>query len=271
MKVFLSWSGGRSKAVAELLSNWLRCVLQAIRPWISTKDIDRGSVWFGEINDQLRETLVGIVCLTQDNKLKPWILFEAGALAKGLSTSRVCTFLIDLEPRDVEDPLAQFNHTIAEKASLYELVRTLNSALGDSGLDERTLEQVYETYWPQFESQFKKTLLDNPAAGVSVPRSSSDVMAEILENTRQMAGSIRRLELRMPRAIPSRGLLNQSVNVPSIGELEASRKNLIERMIGLGMADEKIVEIIVGSGDPRTPREIGDYLMEMKKAPGSES
>ena len=86
MKVFLSWSGERSKAVAELLNNWLCCVIQAARPWISTRDIDRGALWFSEINEQLQDTSVGIICLTQENKNKPWILFEAGALTKGLST-----------------------------------------------------------------------------------------------------------------------------------------------------------------------------------------
>lgn len=96
MKVFLSWSGTRSREIAKLLSDWLSCVIQALQPWVSDRDLDRGSLWFGEINDQLKDTTVGIICLTQENKDRPWILFEAGALAKGLSTARVCTLLIDL-------------------------------------------------------------------------------------------------------------------------------------------------------------------------------
>ncbi|MGL6401348.1 toll/interleukin-1 receptor domain-containing protein [Aeromonas hydrophila] len=115
MKVFLSWSGERSRLVATLLDEWLRCVLQAIRPWISTKDIDRGALWFNEIQDQLQDTTTGIICLTQENKERPWILFEAGALAKGLSTSRVCTLLVDLKPSDIKDPLAQLNHTLPDR------------------------------------------------------------------------------------------------------------------------------------------------------------
>src|ERR1043165_153842 len=106
MKIFISWSGNRSRAVAETLRDWIKCVLQATRPWISTRDIDRGSLWFSEINDQLKDTSVGIICLTQENKNRPWILFEAGALAKGLSSNRVCTLLIDLKSADLEDPLA---------------------------------------------------------------------------------------------------------------------------------------------------------------------
>jgi len=194
MKVFLSWSGQRSKEVASLLSDWLCCVIQASRPWISTRDLDRGSLWFGEINDQLKDTTVGIICLTQENKTRPWILFEAGALAKGLSTSRVCTLLVDLEPKDIEDPLAQFNHTFPTRESVLGLVKTLNSTLAGNGLDNRILEQVFTTYWPQFEDGFAKILSNTETQAPSKPRPKEDVLGEILENTRMLNSRIRRLE-----------------------------------------------------------------------------
>ncbi|MBN6065988.1 toll/interleukin-1 receptor domain-containing protein [Aggregatibacter actinomycetemcomitans] len=195
MKVFLSWSGERSKEVAELLNEWLCCVIQAARPWVSTRDLDRGSLWFSEINDQLKDTSVGIICLTQENRVRPWILFEAGALAKGLSTSRVCTLLIDLEPKDVEDPLAQFNHTFPTKESMFNLVRTLNTALGANGLDPRVLEQVFDTYWGQFEKKFKDILKKTKDIPVAKPRAKDDLLGEILENTRLLNNRIRRLEI----------------------------------------------------------------------------
>ena len=194
MKVFFSWSGNRSREVAGFLSEWLSCVIQAIRPWISSRDLDRGSLWFGEINDQLQEATVGIICLTQENKGKPWILFEAGALAKGLSSTRVCTFLIDLEPKDIEDPLAQFNHTLPTKESVYGLVKTLNNTLGPNGLDIRILEQVFETYWGQFEERYASILSETKLAEPAKPRPKEDMLGEILENTRLMSSRIRRLE-----------------------------------------------------------------------------
>ena len=199
MKVFLSWSGHRSREVAGLLSEWLSCVIQAIRPWISTRDLDRGTIWFGEINDQLQETTVGIICLTQENKTKPWILFEAGALAKGLSTSRVCTLLIDLEPKDIEDPLAQFNHTLPTKDSIYSLVKTLNNALGPDGLDVHILDQVYETYWEHFEEKYAAILSETETHDPPKPRPKEDMLGEILENTRLMSSRIRRLEAELDR------------------------------------------------------------------------
>lgn len=224
MKVFLSWSGQRSKEVANLLSDWLCCVIQASRPWISTRDLDRGSLWFGEINDQLKDTTVGIICLTQENKGRPWILFEAGALAKGLSTSRVCTLLVDLEPKDIEDPLAQFNHTFPTKESVLGLVKTLNSALGANGLDVRILEQVFNTYWSQFEERFKGILIGTESQPPSKPRPKEDVLGEILENTRMLGSRIRKLEFETERSrmrdsmdLPVHGLREQAVEMAKSG------------------------------------------------------
>jgi hypothetical protein len=196
MKVFLSWSGTRSKATAELLSEWLKCVIQAIRPWISSRDIDRGALWFSQISDQLNDSSIGIVCLTQENKNKPWILFEVGALAKGLSQNRVCTFLIDLKSTDLEDPLAQFNHTFPTKASMSGLVRTLNSSLKENSLEERVLNNIFETYWPQFEQEFAAILTSTPETEVPEGRSEQSILMEILETTRGLNTRVRKLETR---------------------------------------------------------------------------
>lgn len=197
MKVFVSWSGRRSRVVAEMLSEWIRCVLQASQPWISTQHIDKGAIWFSEISDQLRDTAAGIVCLTQENKNKPWILFETGALAKGLSANRVCTFLIDLTPTDIEDPLAQFNHTTPDRTSIWRLVNTLNSCLDSGRLDERILKQVFDTYWPKFELDFAAALEATPQEAPVPPRSEDSILAEILANTRSLSGRVRELEHRV--------------------------------------------------------------------------
>ena len=101
MKVFISWSGQLSKNIAILLSTWIEDVLQGVQTWISTDDIEKGSQWFGELNDQLNDIGVGILCLTPENLTAPWILFEAGSLSKGLSKSRICPFLANLQVKDL--------------------------------------------------------------------------------------------------------------------------------------------------------------------------
>ncbi|MCU1500487.1 MAG: hypothetical protein JWM47_4440 [Acidimicrobiales bacterium] len=193
MKVFMSWSGARSKAAAELLHNWIKCVIQASKPWISTRGIGRGSVWFTEINNELKDTSVGIICLTHQNKASPWILFEAGALAKGLATNRVCTFLVDLGPNDVEDPLAQFNHTEATKEGLWGLVLTLNASL-ENMLDGPTLTAVFDQFWPDFEAKFKAILETHPQEAKVEARTESNILEEILQTTRGLDKRLRSVE-----------------------------------------------------------------------------
>jgi len=194
MKVFLSWSGQRSEKVARLLRDWLSCVIQSTRPWISSRDIDRGALWFTEINDQLKETSVGIVCLTHENKEKPWILFESGALAKGLSSSRLCTFLVDLESADIKPPLSQFNHTQPNHDSMLSLVRTINDSLSVGSLETGVLERSFATYWPQFEADFQQILEETPQHSPTVPRQTDDMLAEILEATRSLSNRMNTLE-----------------------------------------------------------------------------
>src|SRR3954470_11608790 len=128
MKVFISWSGELSRKVATILRPWIKCVLQATEPFMSAEDIDKGSLWFNALNDQLADTAVGIICLTRENVSQPWILFEAGSLAKGLSTPQVCTFLIDLAPKDLKAPLSQFNATSPTKDDLFRLISTINKS-----------------------------------------------------------------------------------------------------------------------------------------------
>lgn len=193
MKVFISWSGVRSRLVAELIEGWIKCVLQTSQPWISTKNIDKGSVWYSEIAEQLSQTSAGIVCLTPENKDNRWILFEAGALAKGLNVNRVYTFLIDLEPTEIEDPLAQFNHTRCNKEEMHSLVSSLNSRL-DTPLAEVVLRKVFDTYWPSFESDYKAVIEANKPEEVVVARSSESKIDELLTGMRGLVGRVRDIE-----------------------------------------------------------------------------
>lgn len=195
MKIFISWSGQYSKEWAEILKDWIKCTLQASDPWISSQDIDKGSLWFSEISDQLKETKVGIVCLTKGNKEKPWILFESGALARGLSSNRVCTFLINLKPSDLEGPLSQFNHTLPDADGMKSLLITINKELGESALEDSILEQIFDVYWPTFEEKFKKLEDSEPRENANKPpRSDGDILEEILYTTRTMNKRIRSLE-----------------------------------------------------------------------------
>ena len=96
MKVFISWSGGTSRAVAEVLHWWLPRVIQGVRPFVSAKDIDKGANWTVELARELEDAAFGIICLTPDNLTSPWLHYEAGAITRSVD-SRVCPLLYGLK------------------------------------------------------------------------------------------------------------------------------------------------------------------------------
>src|ERR1700693_4208133 len=104
MKIFLSWGGERSKVVGAALRDLLPEVLQDIEIWMSENDIMPGQRWGHELAATLEECEVGVVCLTKENLSSPWILFEAGCLAKSVTASRVIPYILDLSPTDITFP-----------------------------------------------------------------------------------------------------------------------------------------------------------------------
>jgi hypothetical protein len=184
--VFISWSGNRSKHVAEALRDWLPMVLQAAKPWISSVDIEKGSRGLAELARALENIKVGIICLTPENLSEKWILFEAGALSKTLDPgTRLCTYLLGgLQPRDVPRPLGEFQATVADKDDTKRLIHTLNKGLG-SPVSEPHLNGAFVGLWERLEAELKAM----PKSETEAPskRTLEDMVAEILELTREAA------------------------------------------------------------------------------------
>jgi len=65
VKVFISWSGTKSRDVALALREWLPLVMNSVEPFVSAKDIYAGTRWQLEISAQLEATNFGIVCVTR--------------------------------------------------------------------------------------------------------------------------------------------------------------------------------------------------------------
>ena len=78
MKIFLSWSGAESHALARVLHEWLPVVLPSVDPWMSSEDIAKGKRWADDIGKILEESSYCIVCVTPGVEQQPWVNFEAG-------------------------------------------------------------------------------------------------------------------------------------------------------------------------------------------------
>ena len=187
MKVFISWSKGRSRAVAEALRDWLPDIIQNVEPWVSSEDIDAGKRWSTEIATQLAETKFGIICVTPENQEAPWILFETGALAKTIENTNVCPYLIGLEKSDLQPgPLTQFQAMEANKEETWKLVRTINKSLDRSErLEESRLKRVFERSWSTLDNALGN--LSKVKQGIEPKRDVEEMTEEILELVRDIS------------------------------------------------------------------------------------
>ena len=75
MKVFITWSGASSKAVAEALRTWLPDVLQDLDCFMSAHDIQAGERWAELLGRELEASDFGILCLTPENPSAECVLF----------------------------------------------------------------------------------------------------------------------------------------------------------------------------------------------------
>lgn len=182
--------------VAEAFDGFLRKVVQATEPWISI-DIDKGKRWDAEIAASLNEAKAGIICLTSDNLSSPWLLFEAGAIAKAVDPN-VCTFLLDISAEQVKLPLGSFQHTRFDRDDVFKLVKRVNQILGEQGVkevDAKTLEELFDDTWPKFETTLAKARDTQPAAKPA-QRGPEELITEVLETVRSIDREVQDLSAR---------------------------------------------------------------------------
>lgn len=157
MEVFISWSGKKSKQVAEILQTWIPCIIHDVNAFLSSEDIEKGSRWSSSIGDKLEKCNIGIICVTSDNIFSPWLNFEAGAISKKISSARVCTFLCDLTTTDMplSSPLMQFQATSPTKEDFFRLIKTINMA-SNVIMKEEILVKTYERFWGDIQNAFSR-------------------------------------------------------------------------------------------------------------------
>ncbi|TBX64778.1 TIR domain-containing protein [Flavobacterium silvisoli] len=185
MEIFLSWSGEQSKKIAETLKSWLPSVIQSLKPFYSSNDISKGKRWDSELSKSLNKCEFGIIILTEENRTAPWIMFEAGALAKNIETGRVCTFLFDIKDTDVVGPLSSFQNTKYDKQDVLKLLEDINNYLGDIKIEKEVLVRVFEKMWPDLDTELKKILTVS-----SKPKKEIRDDREILEESLRLLRNI---------------------------------------------------------------------------------
>jgi len=186
MDVFISWSGKTSGELAKVLRDWLPSVIQAAKPYFSTDDIEKGTRGNTILSKELEEASIGVLCLTRENLEAAWIMFEAGSLSKSLDKSRVCPILFgDLGTTDLKGPLTNFQAAKFNKGEMQKVLATINAQLGEDALSPKTLDTVFEKWWPELNEKVKKLLSSVPKETGEKIRSDRELLEEVLMLVRQ--------------------------------------------------------------------------------------
>lgn len=185
MKIFLSWSKDYSKEVAIVFKDWLKLVIQQLDPFMSEKDIELGTNWNDEIKTQLSQSKLGLIFITEENLNSQWLNYEVGALASSFEKSKVIPILIDVQSVGTS-PLSQFQSTKQfDKNNILKVIQSINSSLDGSRLDEATLNETFNVFWPRLDERLKQVDLkfkSQPSKKVAKEKIDTEVLLTDLVN-----------------------------------------------------------------------------------------
>jgi tetratricopeptide (TPR) repeat protein len=156
---------------------------------MSERDIGAGQRWNEQISARLRNTHFGIICLTPENLHAPWLLFEAGAVAKTLEVARVVPVLFDMRKADLGLPLAQFQSVEVDREGMFELVSAMNRSLEDQQLPGAVLVNIFSGLWKSFEDAVRSIPRPEIAAG-RTQRSEREILEDVLERVQILQRSV---------------------------------------------------------------------------------
>ncbi len=236
MKIFISWSGPHSRAIAEVVRTWLDDVFDAAEPFMSQSDIVGGTRPLQRIEDELAGARFGVIIVTAANQHAPWITFEAGALSKVIddAVQYVMPMLVDLRISDLTGPLTQFQAAVLDDAGVKKMVTSIGHALG---MDKAVSGRKFETFWPRLRDQLQEIQPEADAAAVPT-RGLEEVAEEILTHVRALrqesASELRTLSGRTlsSRRTPSGGFL--TFGDTAVNRDQANRK-VVEQLDLLGI------------------------------------
>lgn len=184
MKIFMSWSGERSKAIAEEFKSFLSKVLQQTQPFISSQDIELGSLGQNRVMQEVTERRFGLIFITPENKKSEWIHYEAGGLIKDLEKDRVVPILFGIEKKEISKPLSQFQMIEFNKKSVLDLIKQIN-LLTEKPLDPESLNEVFDAFFVRSQDKINSVISDSPK--VIETRSTEDILNELLLFTREQS------------------------------------------------------------------------------------
>src|SRR5262245_26090588 len=118
--------------------------------------------------------------LTPENITRQWIMFEAGAIARGVSKDRVCPILFGIKKSALKGPL-QFRQSVEfTEGDFRKLLKTINNGR----IGETDLNVIFNTWWPSLKQSID-AINAAPQPVLKEP-SDNELLQEILGVTRNL-------------------------------------------------------------------------------------
>ena len=169
--IFISWSTNPAREIALELKGLLDSILTDpdYHIFVSESEdtgIKKGEKGFVKINQNLSNANFGILVLCNNNYERPWLMYEAGAIAK-LGKSRVCPILFNRNDSNIEGPIVQFQHAsfkYDDKDDFNKLLFSIYESKYDleslSEAQKNNLIDSLDRHWGVFSGKIKKILDD---------------------------------------------------------------------------------------------------------------
>lgn len=187
-KIFISFSGTPSDKLAQHLEDFLNRVVASAQTFRSASGIISGEDWNNRLNTELEATHYGLLCLTPNNYQSTWVHYEAGALCKHWQEAKACAILWGgLTATSLRGPLEQRQHRTFNEHEIRHLVRDINEAT-EPRLASKVLDDLFDRFWPEFETRCNETLSSSPITPPAPP-SDSEMLSRIYEKLQQIQTS----------------------------------------------------------------------------------
>jgi hypothetical protein len=189
-KVFISWSGQLSQAVAAIWLDLISETFDSVEPFMSEENIGAGERGLVKIATELAGTSFGIIVVTQENQNSPWLNYEAGALSKDVvdETVRVAPSLVDFERKnDVTGPIGQFQASLLNREGVEYILVEIAKIVG---VDEASIRKRLTNSWrEEYETRFNSAKTAGGDEPVAQRRGNDEILDEILTIIRELARS----------------------------------------------------------------------------------
>ena len=167
---------------------------------MSTEAISAGDRWNDVITDALDDIDFGLLFVTEENKEKPWLLFEAGALAKNVSRSKVIPIIIDASELELSrSPLFAFQHVGMTKDGVSRVMRSIYKSLERPIISNSVLTTCIDKWWPELDDAYKK--LEKPKPAKAKKKLTEDERLDRIETSlSDVLNTVSRTIIKQPRS-----------------------------------------------------------------------